>query len=588
MQELRVQNGKVVSQLLAMFAWACILIDSTSYYMPYLFLTVLAFICFYINNKSGVKIYRCREKNQILVTVGAIGYSLIFLIANYQIWYEINYLSGRFVYIYRIVMFVVLALGGFYVAFNILHYFARVLKSFFWEERTYRISSKKFLFICFMLLSAVNIIFLITCEYPGNMSSDSFIYIKEVAEGFYTNKHPFYHAVIINGIITIGMRLFGNMNLAVALYSVIQIMFMALCFSIVGCTFFEMKVPLSVISVVILWYILMPFHIVYSFTMWKNVPWGGFITLYVVYVFRILQKVGKKPFWEFLVLSISGLGCCLFSSNGFFVFLVIFIVLIILFRKEQKSLCISMVGIMFIAFLLKYPVLSALGIVQADTVEKLSIPLQQVSRVIIDHDNDFTDDEKKLLDFIVDRETIKEIYQPYISDPVKNHVRNVGALDKMIQSGRGFELIKLYVCLAFRHPGTYVKAWIDQTCGFWNGGYPYWRWDNSIYENEYGIEKKVYSETIKKFFDNYLWIYENNRFLQTFLCIGFYVWIDVFLCFINIIKRNKVGIFLSVPALAIILSLVITSPVFAEFRYVYAIFCSLPFVVVATFIKSKL
>lgn len=87
-------------------------------------------------------------------------------------------------------------------------------------------------------------------------------------------------------------------------------------------------------------------------------------------------------------------------------------------------------------------------------------------------------------------------------------------------------------------------------------------------------------------FDHYLWLFSNNRLLQLFLCIGFYVWIDLFLCFISIIRRDKVGLFLSFPILAVIISLVVSTPVFSEFRYVYSIFCSIPFLIVAVFHKN--
>lgn len=187
----------------------------------------------------------------------------------------------------------------------------------------------------------------------------------------------------------------------------------------------------------------------------------------------------------------------------------------------------------------------------------------------------------------MDRDIVKEVYLPYISDPVKKHVRKVGTLNLIFQTDEWGRLAKLYVKLGLRHPGSYVKAWVDQTCGFWNGGYSYWRWYNDIYENEYGIKKTICSEKIKSFYDNYLWLFENNRMLQIFLCIGFYVWIDFGLCIFSIIRKDKTGILLSVPIIATILSLIISSPVFAEFRYVYAIFCTLPFVIVATFISKR-
>ena len=44
---------------------------------------------------------------------------------------------------------------------------------------------------------------------------------------------------------------------------------------------------------------------------------------------------------------------------------------------------------------------------------------------------------------------------------------------------------------------------------------------------------------------------------------------------------------MAIPVLAIIVSLLISTPVYAEFRYAYSVFCSLPFVIFAVFYKGE-
>ena len=46
-------------------------------------------------------------------------------------------------------------------------------------------------------------------------------------------------------------------------------------------------------------------------------------------------------------------------------------------------------------------------------------------------------------------------------------------------------------------------------------------------------------------------------------------------------------VLLTVPCLAIVFSLLIGTPAFAEFRYAYALFCCLPFLAVAAFRKPS-
>ena len=78
------------------------------------------------------------------------------------------------------------------------------------------------------------------------------------------------------------------------------------------------------------------------------------------------------------------------------------------------------------------------------------------------------------------------------------------------------------------------------------------------------------------FMDEYLWLFYNNRILQIFTSIGLHVWI-VLTYFAGYVSRKcRTGIVASVTILAIVLSLLVSSPVYSEFRYMYAMFCVMP------------
>ncbi len=123
--------------------------------------------------------------------------------------------------------------------------------------------------------------------------------------------------------------------------------------------------------------------------------------------------------------------------------------------------------------------------------------------------------------------------------------------------------------------------------GYWNGGYSYWRWADWVEGKEdLGLERTVYAKNMKKCVDEYFWLFSENLFLQIFLCIGFHVWIVLILFFFCIVRKDKEGLFLTVPLIAILITLLISTPVYSEFRYVYAIFCCLPFLICSTFYKK--
>ena len=82
--------------------------------------------------------------------------------------------------------------------------------------------------------------------------------------------------------------------------------------------------------------------------------------------------------------------------------------------------------------------------------------------------------------------------------------------------------------------------------------------------------------------DEYLWLFYNNRILQVFCAIGLFVWIVIIAFARCTAVSNRTGMIAIVPILAILLSLVISSPVYAEFRYMYALFCALPILLSVT------
>lgn len=57
--------------------------------------------------------------------------------------------------------------------------------------------------------------------------------------------------------------------------------------------------------------------------------------------------------------------------------------------------------------------------------------------------------------------------------------------------------------------------------------------------------------------------------------IGIYTWIAIAMFWISIFKKQKILVFF--PVLAIVASLMIATPVFAEFRYAYAVVVTVPF-----------
>lgn len=140
----------------------------------------------------------------------------------------------------------------------------------------------------------------------------------------------------------------------------------------------------------------------------------------------------------------------------------------ILFLKRERIrigiLCILSVGcVLFV----KGPVMNKYNVVPPDTIESLSIPAQHISRAITDG-KELTKEQEELLSQVVDLKRVPEVYDSTTSDPIKTLIREKGNQDYIRLHRK--EYLKLWIELGVRYLGSYLKAQIDQTRGFWCPG----------------------------------------------------------------------------------------------------------------------
>ena len=128
---------------------------------------------------------------------------------------------------------------------------------------------------------------------------------------------------------------------------------------------------------------------------------------------------------------------------------------------------------------------------------------------------------------------------------------------------------------SWRSPKEYLKAWVDQTKGYWFGGYGYWIVYDGVYENDLGIERGGISSlgsSLSSFAGNVL----ESPLFQPFRSIGLAFWIMLSIIVYSITTRKKALLLATVPALMVILTLVISTPVYSEFRYAYSLIMIVP------------
>ena len=76
----------------------------------------------------------------------------------------------------------------------------------------------------------------------------------------------------------------------------------------------------------------------------------------------------------------------------------------------------------------------------------------------------------------------------------------------------------------------------------------------------------------------YLTLTRETVLFEPVQSVGLTVWILSMLCFLNLLHNRK-EFLLTVPVLAIVFTLWLTTPVFCEFRYAYCVFTTIPFLI---------
>lgn len=420
-------------------------------------------------------------------------------------------------------------------------------------------------------------------EFPGIMSADSLnqfeqaLFIKP-----WSNHHPVVHTLFIYLFYHIGLIITGNRITAISFYTVAQMIFMSYCAGRVVRTMHKYDVARWFRIVTIIFYALVPFNAVMSVIMWKDVPFAGITSLFICCIVDILHELQKPDggTWSLMLqlrFYIVGIMFCLFRTNAWYAFIIFAICMLYVFRRQLKKVSLPIILVVISVIMIKGPVMNIAGIEQPDFVESLSVPLQQVARVLVD-DKDLTDSELELIDKVIDRTYIKQLYAADFADNIKELVR---AGQPEYLEAHKFEYFKLWLSLGIRYPGAYLNAWSELTRGFW---YPNISYEVATIDGIMNNDLGIYSIPIigGKFVKVKEVLIKLGSFLPIYGLIwsaGTYCWllvIELGIIFSSLYRNDKwKAILIIMPCIALELTLFIATPV-VDFRYIYGIVLSAP------------
>ena len=433
------------------------------------------------------------------------------------------------------------------------------------------------LFLCMLPFLLIN--------FPAVMTPDSLSqYRQTIGTQHYSDHHPWAHTMVFALFYKIGFAITGDTYLAIAFYTVVQMVLVALCIAYVWAALYEMGLKKGYCMAGILLFVICPYNLVYSVTIWKDILFSMAILLLCVTLFRLYEQVkdGQKgSVRDWILYGISALAMCMLRHNGLYGFLAAVVILFILFWNKIRNLLWITIGILCVCFLIKGPVMSAMDVTPGQFVFKLCIPLQQVCRVVA-LELPMEEEEIALVSQIGDISYVMENYEGGCADYMTAWVE-AGNQDYLI-AHKG-EYLKLWIALGLRYPGEYVQAFIDQTKGYWYPMAPQQTVFWGITQHETGLVSQAVLEgpVILKICEILTKLYTIFPLYGILYSMGAMFWILV-LCGTVAIRNKRYSVVgMCQPVFWVTVTLFLATPLVADLRYNYPLMVTIPCILAAVF-----
>lgn len=315
---------------------------------------------------------------------------------------------------------------------------------------------------CMLLLALCWLPYLLAF-YPGTVCWD----LGEMVAQFFGKYevdtwHPVFTTWLIGGCVWLG-RLLGSDNLGAMLFTLLQtaLLSYALSRSVVFLRRLGMKraIWLSALA----FFAVTPLWGGYAQFISKDTLYTAALllfTLEVLELFALREERAKEiPRRLSAGLFLWGLLSCLLRSNGLYVVLPTAVLAVIFGARGMNraapgaALAAAVAG----ALLFSNALLPALGVRDETASGLYSVCFQQSARVLRDHGNEVTAEEYAEIDRVLEADRLPELYEPWISDPVKFTFRQYGQ-GAEVEKPALARYRKTWLSMMQKYPLTYAEA----------------------------------------------------------------------------------------------------------------------------------
>lgn len=477
---------------------------------------------------------------------------------------------------------VIALLGNFGLIYTTLNIFVpKLLKLTIIDNKEQKIKPIIFFIISTLVLIICWLPYFLSF-FPATISPDGIgIFYKSQTHLVMMDNHTFAYAIFLRVCCIIGKFLFHSTTGMIATATFIQLFLMAIIFSTLLTFLYKRKVNNKILIAVMIYFGINPLFGYYSVVMWKDVLFSGFMVLFTISCYKMIENkdnITKKEYISFIITSFL---IIFFRNNAIYMYLILTALTFIFFKKYYKKFIFIFIFIIGSYFIIKGPVFNYLDIYKSGSAEYLAMPMQQIGRMVYKN-VDLTKKEKNMISKVLDVDIMKDSYNPRWSDGIKfNKNFNI----KPFNNNKSAYL-KLWLNLVIKHPKTATEAYAISTLGYWYPNIEDRAYENSIVENDYKIKMQPKAP---KIIQSYVLMMGNRNLpiISLLVSIGLMIWL-VFLSIYIIIKKKKFKyLYTYIPVLGIWITLLIASPVYNEVRYIYSLFTTLPLLLLCPYMVRE-
>lgn len=445
---------------------------------------------------------------------------------------------------------------GFFIVISLGYKFLDKLQDK--NEGSYEITVKKVIFLALILF--ICWLPYIILFYPGCANADvrdqlgQFFHNKAMcwtrnhvnlinpAHSYWNNHHPVFHTLILGMFAKFG-KMIGNVSVGIFCLTLIQIVLMTGLFAYIILYLKKMQVHKNVVRIIFLFYAFWPLAPLTTLSLSKDTFFTICLLIATIMLFHVLKdpaefyKNKKNMILLIIVFILQGL----FRNNGLYLLIVAFPFVLLLGKGARKWVVVSfLLPILFLGVLMPKVIFPAAQIAPGSEKEMLSIPLQQITRVLRDHGDKVSKSDKKIIEKTMcpgkDYHMLVYIYNPRVSDPVKR------TYNKKQTTEQKQKFLKVWKKYLFKYPDTYVQAFLNNNYVY----FYYERYERGLYYSGITVPKKLFlgvqnspkTEDARLKLWNTMYAAKENPYIGWILNIGFYMNLFIIIAVYALIRKK--------------------------------------------------